>query len=178
MHIAGKYQIQTAVAIEVRPRSTRRPVGQRNSGLLGYIGKRAIVIVVVEAILSPVCDEDVGPTIVVIIADSYAESPPVVRDACLGGNVSKRAVMIVMKKRGMGSLFPAIEGIESRAVYQINIQPTVVIVIKQRDAGSIRVDDERLLRRPHLVAPASEPRGPGDVLENHWPGVHKASGSD
>src|SRR5260370_3954342 len=123
MHIAGKYQIQTAVAIEVRPCGARRPVAQRNSSLLGHIGKRAIVIVVVEAILSPVGDEDVGPTIVVIIADSYAESPPVVRDACLGGNVSKRAVMIVIKKRGVGRLFPAAQRIQRQTAYTIKIHP-------------------------------------------------------
>ena len=48
------------------------------TGFRGDIGEGAVVVVVVEAVLAKVGDVEVGPTVIVVAADGYAEAPTVV----------------------------------------------------------------------------------------------------
>src|ERR1700735_5385429 len=70
-------QIEQAVAIVIDPRASRAPVGpiEAHAGLPGYIGKRAVAIVVVQDVLSPTGDEQVFEAIVIIVADAHAAGP-------------------------------------------------------------------------------------------------------
>ena len=71
VNVAGNEQVETAVPVVVAPGRSRRPVAQRDTGLFSDVGKRAIVIVVVEAIFAEVGDIDVRPAVVVEVG-----SPP------------------------------------------------------------------------------------------------------
>ena len=57
MNVAGNKEIEAAVAVVVAPGCAGRPVAERDAGLFGDIGKGAVVIVVVEAILAEVGDD-------------------------------------------------------------------------------------------------------------------------
>ena len=79
--VAGDEEVEPAVAVVVAPGCAGGPVAESDAGLLGNVGERAVVVVVVEAVLAEVGDVDVGPAVVVVVADGDAESPAVVGDA-------------------------------------------------------------------------------------------------
>src|ERR1700722_12473537 len=136
MHVAGNKQVETAVAVIIAKGRARRPVAESYSSFFGDVGEGSIVIIVVEAILAEVRHVEIGPAIIVIIADCNAESPAVVRDASLLSNVRKSAVMIVVKERGVRRQSLARYGVISGAVHHVDVEPAVVIVIEQRNAGA------------------------------------------
>src|ERR1039457_4143827 len=67
VNVAGNEEIEAAIAVIVAEAGAGRPVPQRDTCLLGHIGKGAIVIVVVEPVLAEVGDVEVGPPIVVVV---------------------------------------------------------------------------------------------------------------
>src|SRR5215467_368421 len=98
--IARYEEVQQAVAVVIAPGCSRGPAAERHTSLFGNIRERAVVIVVVEAVLAEVRDVDIGPAVVVVVGDGHAESPTVIRNSCFSGDVGERAVVIVVKKHG------------------------------------------------------------------------------
>src|SRR5450755_2178392 len=92
-------QIEMAVAIIVQECApgtpTRRTIFPK-AGLLGHVGKRAISIVAVEAVLSEVGAEDIVETIVVIVSDANGVRPANGPQARFIGHVRERAVAVVL----------------------------------------------------------------------------------
>ena len=97
-------KIQAAIAVIVAESWPRGPVPQGHSRLFGDVGEGAIVIVVVEPVLSKVGDVDVRPAVVIIVPDGDAKTPAVVGDACLLGHIGEGAVVVVMEQRCMRRL--------------------------------------------------------------------------
>ena len=178
MHIAGDVQIEQSVAVVVAPGRAGRPVAERHAGLFGHVGEGAVVIVVVEPVLAVVAHVDVGPAVVVVVGNRAAISPAVVGHAGLLRDIGERAVVIVVEQRGVRRLFLAVERVEGRAVDEVDIEPAVVVVVDQANAGAVGLDDEVLLRGAHLVDPAGEPGLFGDVLKDHRAGVDEAARGD
>ena len=127
------------------------------------------MVVVVEAVLAVVAHIDVGPAVVVVVGDRAAIAPAVVGHAGLGAHIGKCAIVVVVEQRGVGRLFFAVERVEGRAVDQVDVEPAVVVVVDQADAGAVGLDDELLFRHAHLVDPAGEAGLFGDVLKDHRP---------
>src|SRR3981081_52327 len=73
--IAGNKEIEKAIVIVIAPGCARRPAPQRDSSLFSDVGERTVMIVVVEAVLSEIGNIDIGPAIIVIIADHNAKTP-------------------------------------------------------------------------------------------------------
>ncbi len=86
--------------IVVAPGGSGGPASEGDSGFLGYVGKGAVVVVVEEAVLAEVGDVDVGPSIVVVVADRYTESPAFVGYSGFVGEVGEGAVVIVVEEHG------------------------------------------------------------------------------
>ncbi len=82
-----------------------RHVGQTfvegHTSLHRDIGKGAVVIVVIEPTGTDIGHVQIGPAVVVVIADDATRSPAVVRHTSARGHVSERAVMIVMEESRM-----------------------------------------------------------------------------
>ncbi len=78
----------------------------------------------------------------------------------------------------MGRLDLSVEGVEGGSVHDVDIEPAVVVVIEQRDAGADGFQDVILLRSAHLVLPGGEAGLLRDVLKDDGAGLHKAAGSD
>ncbi len=74
---------------------------------------------------------DVGPAIVVVVADGYAKAPAIVGDAGLGGDVGEGSVVIVVKQRGVWCGCFADERVEGRAVDEVDVEPAIVVVVEQ-----------------------------------------------
>ena len=86
--------------------------------------------------------------------------------------------MIVAKQGGVRRRLLAVESVEGRAVHQVDVEPAIVVVVDQADARAVRLHDELLLRHAHLVDPAGEACGLGDVLKDHRALIDESTGSD
>ena len=53
-----------------------------------------------------------------------------------------------------------------------------MVIIQQRNTGADRLQDVRLLRRPHLVLPHIQSGLLGDVLKDNGPGFYEAARGD
>src|SRR6185437_10886007 len=146
----------------------------------GDVGEGAVVVVVVEAGYAVVADVEVGPAVVVVVGDGAAVTPPIVLDSGFFGDVGKGSVVIVAEQSGVGRGLLAVEGVEGGAVDEVDVEPPIVVVVDETDAGAIGFDDEVFFGRAHLMDPAGEARLFGDVLEDdgRLAGLDEAAGSD
>ena len=98
--VVGDEQIELPVAIVVDEGAACVPARAfaRHAGLLADVGERAVAVVVVQNILAEVGDEQIVPSVVVVVADANALSPAGVRDAGLRGHVGEGAVAIVAEE--------------------------------------------------------------------------------
>ena len=104
VNVSRDKEIKLAVSVVIAEGGTGGPVSKCNARSFGYIGKRAVVIIVVEAILPVIGDVDVGPAIIVIVADRYAKTPAIVGNSGLFRDIGECSVVIIMKKRGVRRL--------------------------------------------------------------------------
>ena len=84
--------------------------------------------------------------------------------------------MIVVEERGMGRCVLFAECVEGGTVDEINVEPTVVVVIDQAHAGTVGVDDEAFVGSAHGVGPSRKASGFGHVFKDDRAGVDKAAG--
>src|SRR5947209_4102855 len=131
--VARHEQIKAPVVIVVAPTGAGRPAVKGNPGFFRDVGKCSVMVVVIQAILAEICDVEVGPAIIVIIADCDAESPTPVSYAGRVCCVSKRSIVVIVQEHGPRCRLLAFEGGECGSVQQIYVQPAVVIVIKKRN---------------------------------------------
>jgi hypothetical protein len=96
LHITGDKQIEPAVMVIVAPRRSGRPTAESDAGLLRHIRKRAIVIIVVQAVLAIVRDVDVRPSVIVVVSNGQAETPALVGDTCFFSHVRKSTVVVIV----------------------------------------------------------------------------------
>src|SRR5579862_8426589 len=108
--------------------------------LLGYVRERAIAVVVVEDVLSPIGDEKVVVAVVIVVADANRIGPAGMHQARIPGHVGKGAVPVVLVQ-AIAWLFALFEAFQARAVGQEDVQPPVVVVVVEGNAASIRFHD-------------------------------------
>ena len=178
MDVSRNKQIQAPIAVIVAPRSAGRPIPQLHAGFFRDIGKRPVVVVVVQAVLAPVGHVNIRPAVIVIVCNGHADAPAVVGYAGLRCHIRKGAVVIVMEQRRMGWRLLAIQRIEGRAIHHVNIEPAVVVVVDQANAPAFGLDNVFLLRGPHLVGPMGQSGLLRYVFEDHGPALHKAARGD
>src|SRR5207248_4012399 len=144
LHVTWHKQIQQAIPIIVAPSWPCGPTTKSDAGFLRHISKRSIVIVVIEAVLSVICNVDVRPAIIIVIAYSHAESPSLIRHASFRSFIGEGAVMIVVQQHSAGSWLLPFQGSKRGAVEQIDVQPAVVVIIKQSYTRTRGLEDSRL----------------------------------
>src|ERR1700761_2845222 len=178
MNISGDIEIEQTVPVVVTPRRPSRPVTQCDSSLLRHIRKGSIVIIVKEAILTVIAYEDIRPAVIVVVGNTYAIAPTVIRHASLCSYIGKSAIVIIVKQRRMRRSFLAIEGIERRAVHEVNVKPAIVVIINQAHTRSVRFNDDPFLGNSHFVTPRCEAGFLGNVLKDDRAGIHKSARGD
>src|SRR5579883_2994898 len=175
VNIAGDEEVEAAIAVIVTKSCAGRPVTQSDSGLLGNVGKRAVVIVAIQAVLAEVADEDVRPAVVVVISDGYAKTPAVIRHSGFVGDICKCAVVVVMEEGCVRRFGFALFGLIGRAVHKVNVEPAIVVIVDKADTGAVCLNDELLVRNPHLMTPCCQAGLLADVLKDHRAAVYKSS---
>src|ERR1700730_6911847 len=129
-HIARNEQVQQAIMVVVAPSRSSGPSSELHTGFLGHVRECPIMIVVEETVLSKIRNVDIRPAIIVIVAHGNPEAPALVGYARFVGDVGERAVVVVMKQHGARSCFLTFQYRKGGAVEQINVQPTVVVVVE------------------------------------------------
>src|SRR5579859_3140702 len=176
--VAGNEKIKQAIVVVVSPGGAGGPVLESDAGPFGDVGEGAVVVVVIEAVFAVVGYVDVRPAIVVVVGDGDAEAPALVSDAGLVSDVSKRAVMVVVEEHGAGRWFPALNGGDRGTVEEINVEPAVVVVIEESDAGARGVDDGGFFGRTGAVVEFIETRLLCDIEKNDRSTIHKPACGD
>src|SRR5579883_1349628 len=157
MNISRHKEVQPSIAVIIAKTCSCGPVTECDACLFGNVSKGAVVVVVKEAVLSKVGHIKIWPAIVVIIAYGTTVPPAVVGHACLCRNIGERPVMIVVKERCMRRLRLAIQRLIGGPVYQINVKPSIMVVIQQAGPGASGLKNEGLLRGAHFVVPHRQP---------------------
>src|SRR5260370_33508174 len=96
---AGDEQLQLSVIVIVKPDGASGPAGRGDAGLISHIRERAVTVVVIKNIASITRDIDINPAIAVVIADGDTHAERTTCHSGFVGDISERAVMIVMVKR-------------------------------------------------------------------------------
>src|SRR5438309_179474 len=97
--------------------------------MISYVSKCAVPIVVVENGTPIAADKEIGKAVVVKIADSYTHSEEAFSAyACALRDIGKCAISIVVVKRASQETRRFV-GLSCRAVHQVKIEQSVLIVI-------------------------------------------------
>ncbi len=131
-------EIEVAVAVEVGKRRRGRPVAVAAQARAGrHVLERAVSLVAIKGIRPPAGDEEVGPAVVVVVADgdSVAVAPAHRGDARPGGHVLERAVAPVAEQpvavfRGL------VWRRERPPLHDVDVEPAVAVEIEQPDAAA------------------------------------------
>ena len=69
------------------------------AGALRHIGECAVAVVAIKNDAAEAGDQQIGPAVVVVVADDGAHGPAGIAHAGLVGNIGKCAVMVVVVER-------------------------------------------------------------------------------
>src|SRR5579864_8034827 len=97
LHVTRNEQIQEAIVVVVAPRGTGGPTTESDTGFLCDIGKGAVVVVVIEAVLAEIGDIEVSPTVIVVISHGHAEAPTLIRYPGFVSDICERSVVVIMQ---------------------------------------------------------------------------------
>ncbi len=146
--IVGDDEIEVAVIVVITESRARSPAaGVGDASFRGDIGKRSIVVVVVERGVVEAGDVDVFPAIVVVVADGHAVSPAAEIEAGFRGNVGERSVVVVVVElRGMA--FAGLVILDRGAINKEDVHPSVVVVVEGGGASTLGFYDVEFFSAP------------------------------
>ena len=99
-----------------------------HAGLFRHVGERAIPIVVIERIFSPVGDEQVFKAVVIVVADANTGRPPGSVQSGFFGDIGRKfrpdcsCTAGLLRLRG---------GPEAGAAKDENVEPSVIVVVEK-----------------------------------------------
>jgi hypothetical protein len=129
INVVGNHKIYETIAIVIAERSARGPAPIGDTGLRSNVGERSIAIIFIKDVPAQASYIQVGPVIVVVIGNRPAHRKTRKSDASFRSDISKCPVMIVVIQRALAGL--SFDGhSDRRGIREINIQPTIPIVIE------------------------------------------------
>src|SRR5258708_40249132 len=66
-----------------------------HAGVLGYVGKSAVAVIVKQNVVAPETAEEIVPAVIVVIADAHAGLPAGTRESRFVGDVGEAAIGII-----------------------------------------------------------------------------------
>src|SRR5919204_3537897 len=107
----------------------------QQSSFLRDVSEGAVAVVVVERILAVIGDEQVFEAVIVVVAYANSLSPPRALQTGFLRNVGKSAIAIVLEQIAR-RLLAFGKALEACAVDQEDIEPAIVVIIVEGDAGA------------------------------------------
>ena len=114
--------------------------------------------------MSEIGDQEIGPTVVVIIADTGALTPSRLCQARISGDVPEAAFTFIVKKGGRAIGRPA-GGVEPCSADEKDIVPSVAIIVENRDSVPGGLQDQVFACETAINVSDGQARGTGNVLE-------------
>src|SRR5277367_4565412 len=127
------------VAIVVEECSACVPVlfKLQQTGFTRHIGEGAVAIVVVKNVPAIIGDEKVQVAVIVVVPVANPLAPAVPHQSCFFSDVGKSPVVVVTVQVVCGFLaFGKI--LQAPAVDDEDIQPTIVVIVEERDTAAGR----------------------------------------
>ena len=146
LHVAADEQIEPPVAIVVGEAAARRPSSDRDAGLLGDVGERAVAIVAIQMVAAERGHVEILPAVAVHVRRADAHAPARVADAGLVGDVLESSVAEIAIERAARRV-RIVGGVHRQRVHEVDVRQPVVVVVEERHAAAHRLDDESLFRR-------------------------------
>src|SRR6266849_4581767 len=149
-----------AVVVEIEKPGRHGPATARDSCFGSDVCEGSVAVVVIKDVPSVACDEEVGKAVIVVIADRNTH--PVVACASVWqagrfGHISEAAILILAIKAIPVTRVSTIKFFwklhragHTPAIYQENVEQTVVVVIEQGDAAGHGFN-EVFLRRGRIL---------------------------
>ena len=141
-------QVKEAVPVVVHERASGTPLRCRtgHASCLRDLREGAVAVIAVQSVGSPIRDEDVDGPVVVVVARANGAAPARAPDAATGRDVLKPAAAKVAIQPAQWFTVGS-EAFQPGAVRKEGIEPGVAVVVKQRDARAVGLDDVALLVR-------------------------------
>ncbi len=130
VHESADKQVEASVIVVVEPNCTGRPSRRSDAGFFGHIGESAVAVVVIEDASTILSDVQIGKAVSIVVAHGYALAITTGGHASLLGYVRKGSIAIVSIQSIAQSRI-RIEEITSPAVDQVNVHPTIVVVVEK-----------------------------------------------
>src|SRR5260221_6214575 len=135
IHEAPYEKIKAAVIVVVKPDGTGSPTGSGDSRFFGYVGKRAVAVVVIKDAAAVLRDIKIRKTVAVVVPNRDALAKAARGHTGFFSYVGERAVAIV-PIQSVSQRQVRIEKIALAAVYQGDVHPAVVVIIQKCAACS------------------------------------------
>src|SRR3954468_21720064 len=134
-HEAADKQVEAAIVVVIEPHRTRCPSRTGDSGTRGDVSKRAVAVVVIENTSSILRHKKIGKAVTIVIADCDAHTVAAGSDSGALGHIAESAIAIVAIEDIAKRRLRIIE-IALAAVDEVNVHPTVIVVVDEPAAGA------------------------------------------
>jgi len=147
LNVAQNNKIKQSIVIKIDPGCARRPSTAANTSFSGDIGERAISIIVVELVTAICSHVEIFAAIIVVIACGYSHAVACALQTRFLGYIFEASIGLLMVQT-----IPVLRACllrdrslrrritERRAIHKEQIEPSVVVVVKQGNAGAHRLD--------------------------------------
>ena len=162
--VIGDEKIQMTIPIVIKEGASRAPsdLGIHQAGFSGDIFKSTVPEITVKPIVAEVSAKQILIAVVVVVAYAHAVCPANRLKSRLPGDVGKCAIAIVLVK-------PI--GCSGRSALQLgaaekeDIDPSIVVVVKERATASIGFDDVIIMVCTAVDHRRNEPSGGRNVAK-------------
>src|SRR5262249_10327119 len=144
-----------SIIVVIKPDRAGGPPRRSNASSIGNIRERAVVIIVVENVTAVIGYVEVLPSVSVVVSDGDPHSESAACQPGPVGDISECSVVVVVIEGILEGCCWSIE-VRCSTVYQIDIHPSIVVVVKE---GTTSADGlgQMVLNRMGIIV---DPRDP------------------
>src|SRR5439155_22906478 len=165
VHEAAKEQVEAPIIVVVEPDGTGGPTLGGDTRFGTHVGKRAVVVVVVKSGRMVIGGyQQVGPAIIVIVANGSPHREHIGGDSRFFRDIGKRAVSIVPVKSAV-QRFRWLIKVTRTIVDQVNVHPAIVVIVEKGAAGAQCFREVALFGTGILVDPGDAALGRGNFFK-------------
>src|SRR6266496_4090097 len=121
-----------------------------NTRFLGDISKGPITVILVKKAFTDIGYKEIDKPVVIIVGSRTAGSPPEAGKARCLGNIGKGSIAVILVKIivviAERSRCSGLQFFQSRTVDYVNVQESIVVIIKPANPTSVGLDHGRFLR--------------------------------
>ena len=145
-HVVGDEEIEIAIAVVIGPGGSRGEARVSDACFGGDVFEGPITAVTVKPIGAKTGDVQVVIAVIIIIRDRHSHRPSRVRHSCVGRHVLECPISTIAVERSVRSGAAGQSRFDRVRIYQIDIEPAVVVEVKQGNASAHALDNVTFVR--------------------------------